>query len=875
MLTKRQKQILEYIKKFIKEKGYSPSLEDIRRHFRLSSKSTIHQHLETLKEKGYISKSENLARGIEIPKRQKQDGLTSIPLLGIIAAGEPIEAIENPDTVEVAKDQLSKTAEHFALQVGGNSMIEEGIFDGDVVVIKKQATAENGETVVALLNDNEVTLKKIYREKSGFRLQPANPKLKPIYTKELQVQGKVVSIIRNFEQLQALASRKEIRDLQTTDLKQVFQEIRDYLAGNARGMTRDETLVPEMMKLLFCKVYDELHVSRKQTPPMLVVQPGETNVDLKNRLNNFFAKEVKQHYGDIFQTGETIRLDPESLSYVIQRLEPYSLLNANRDAVGDAFEAFFGPSLRGSEGQFFTPKNVVKMMIEIINPHAGEIILDPACGSGGFLIEALSHIASGNTTSKTRTSARIASKSIYGIDKDEFLTKITKAYMSIMGDGKSNIFCEDSLEKPRNWSKATQQKVPLEKFDIVITNPPFGAKIPISGEKLRQYDLGFSWEKTATGWEKTDKLLDKQPPQILFIERCLQFLTRGGRLGIVLPEGIFGNPSERYIWEHLFSNTKLLAIISVPQETFQPSTHTKTSILVLEKGVPTKDYSVFMAIASKVGHDKNGKPLFKASTSSGAKTKVLDDELPIIAKNYLAQRRKNSLRQQYSQLGFWIQFSEIKEKKILIPEYYNPAIKKRLSRLEKSGEFVLTSFGELLEQGVVSISRGYEIGSQHYNTGDIPFVRTSDITNWEIKIDPIKCISEEVYERYRKRQDIQTGDILFVNDGTFLIGRTAMVNDFNKKILIQSHLKKIRVNPNSFIDNFLLFYLLNTDVVREQIKAKTFVQATISTIGDRINEVVLPVPKTATKRNKISNSMSALLAEKEDLARRCRDFVLV
>lgn len=197
MLTPKQKQIFEYIKKYVKQKGYSPTQKEIGKRFGLV-KSTVHQHIENLKERGYLNKLYHQARAIEISKNDKSD-LVKIPLLGIIAAGEPIEAIENPETIKVSRSQLSKSGEHYALKVEGNSMIDDGIFDGDVVVIRKQSTAENGETVVALMNENEVTLKKIYREKDRFRLQPANPSLKPFFTKELIVQGKVISIIRNYE----------------------------------------------------------------------------------------------------------------------------------------------------------------------------------------------------------------------------------------------------------------------------------------------------------------------------------------------------------------------------------------------------------------------------------------------------------------------------------------------------------------------------------------------------------------------------------------------------------------------------------------------------------------------------------------------------
>jgi len=213
MLTKRQKQILDYITKYIKENDYAPSLEETRRHFRLSSNATVHQHIETLRAKGYLRKIENQPRSIELNKKRGGSDLVSVPLLGTIAAGEPIEAIEDPEVIKVPKSQLSKSGEHYALRVRGDSMINERICDGDTVVIRKQPDAENGETVVALINDDEVTLKKIYKEKSGFRLQPANSNIKPIFTKELTIQGKVISVIRSFEELK----EKTIKEEEFTD----------------------------------------------------------------------------------------------------------------------------------------------------------------------------------------------------------------------------------------------------------------------------------------------------------------------------------------------------------------------------------------------------------------------------------------------------------------------------------------------------------------------------------------------------------------------------------------------------------------------------------------------------------------------------------
>ncbi|MBM4402168.1 MAG: transcriptional repressor LexA [Candidatus Cloacimonetes bacterium] len=194
-LTPKQKKILDFIRLYCKEKGFAPSLEEIGQCFKLKAVSTVHQHIETLKNKGYLKKESNQPRGIS--PFEKTASSVEIPLLGYIAAGNPIEAIENPELLTVSKELLAESGSHFALKVKGNSMIDEGIFDGDTVVIREQKTAENGETIVAIIDNGEATLKKIYRENGRIRLQPANQSFLPLFPEEIEIKGKVVSIIRN------------------------------------------------------------------------------------------------------------------------------------------------------------------------------------------------------------------------------------------------------------------------------------------------------------------------------------------------------------------------------------------------------------------------------------------------------------------------------------------------------------------------------------------------------------------------------------------------------------------------------------------------------------------------------------------------------
>lgn len=641
-----------------------------------------------------------------------------------------------------------------------------------------------------------------------------------------------------------------IKDLKPiNNLKLIFRELRDYFAGNVTGITRDEKIAQNIMRLLFCKIYDEKNKTAKDLTDFSN-RPNENFNTFSKRIELLFNR-VKNKYPDIFDANEKIEVNSKELSFIVSKIESHSIIDADRDVIGDAFEELIGTSFRGGEGQFFTPRNVIQMMIEIMQPKGGERILDPACGSGGFLAYTLRHLLNNNQKDYF----------LAGIDKDSFLARLAKIYLALIGNNKYHIFCENSLELPSNWKEETQKNIKLGSFDLILTNPPFGAKIPVVGDELLcQFKLGHKW-LNGEKWKITNSLLDKQPPQILFIERCLQLLKDEGRLGIVLPDGIFGNPSNRYIWEFVSQNASVAGVVSLSQETFQPSTHTKTSVLFLEKKTK-RTKNIFMAIANAVGHNKNGKPVYKIKPDGNFLYdknghKIIDDDLPIIAKSFRDLKKE-------SHLGFMLDIESLKDH-IFIPEYYNPEIKQELDNLEKSGKYELCSISQLVSEKKLQIRRGNEIGSQFYGTGEVPFVRTSDIVNWEIKVDPIKAVSEEIYERYKKQQDIQEDDILFVNDGTFLIGRTAMVTKLDLKCVIQSHVRKIRVLDKNAIDPYYLFYLLNSKIVRKQIDSKTFVQATISTIGSRLNEVVLPIISDKEKKQEITLEIKNIIQQKCEL----------
>jgi DNA (cytosine-5)-methyltransferase 1 len=216
-LTKKQKAVLDFINSYISENGISPTIEEIRKELGLKAISTIHEHLNTLKEKGYIKREDSSSRNIKTSKILSP--VIEIPILGRISAGLPIEVIEQTEnTVSIVNPKIKNSKDYYALQVFGNSMIDEGIFDGDLVIIKKQSVAENGQTVVAIVDDNEATLKKIYKEKNGFRLQPANQTFLPLFKKEVEIRGVVVQIVRNINKTDETVIKSVSSKFRTIDL---------------------------------------------------------------------------------------------------------------------------------------------------------------------------------------------------------------------------------------------------------------------------------------------------------------------------------------------------------------------------------------------------------------------------------------------------------------------------------------------------------------------------------------------------------------------------------------------------------------------------------------------------------------------------------
>ncbi len=414
----------------------------------------------------------------------------------------------------------------------------------------------------------------------------------------------------------------------------------------------------EFLKVIFCKIHDERNLLEPiefyTTSKERNYKDGQATV--YKRISKIFEK-VKKKNPQIFDENDTIKLTPRTLTFLVAELQKYALLNTNIDIKGKAYEEIVGANLRGDRGEFFTPRNVMKMAVDMINPKDDEKVLDSSCGTGGFVVTAMNKVierlqdrfkeqygdkaswsneilsAYNNTISET------AKENFFGFDINPDLVKATKMNMVMNNDGSGNIMQMNTLLPPQEWDASTRAHLEdalgvkrntiknhttIGFFDVIVTNPPFGSKIPIRDTQvLEQFDLGHIWQKDDKGnWSMTSRLQSSVPPEQLFIERIMQLLKEGGRAAIVLPDSILGSPGLEYIRHWLIKKTRIVASVDLHADAFQPHNGTQCSILILQKKTQKEideeeksgqiiDYDIFMTMIDHIGHDKRGNIIFK------------------------------------------------------------------------------------------------------------------------------------------------------------------------------------------------------------------------------------------------------------------------
>ena len=418
----------------------------------------------------------------------------------------------------------------------------------------------------------------------------------------------------------------------------------------------------EIFKLIYAKLFDEKEAKKRKDNEVLFRQSKDIKITYDN-INRLF-QGATQEWPGIFASHEKIELTPNHLSVCIGELEDAKLLDSDLEVIDAAFEYLLPDVAKGKKGQYFTPRHVIDMAVKMLNPKDGEYIIDPACGSGGFLIHAMKYVWN-NELNRADKQAKTdyAKKYIYGIDFDDKPTKIARAMMLIAGDGKSHVLKLNTLNS-KEWQGEENERARAElrgrllqfddydknlqnqdnfkyfNFDILLSNPPFAGEI-IETALLRNYELA----KNDKG-----KLRNKMERHILFIERALDLIKPGGRIAIVLPQGVLNNTNMEYVRDFLLEKARILAVVGLHGNTFKPHTGTKTSILFLQKWgekekIP-KDYPIFMAVSKKGGKDNSGDYVYRKGSDGNylhdeKGKKLLDHDLNEISDEFIKFAKEN------------------------------------------------------------------------------------------------------------------------------------------------------------------------------------------------------------------------------------------
>jgi len=657
----------------------------------------------------------------------------------------------------------------------------------------------------------------------------------------------------------------------TNNLKDIFKKMRGFISANATGTTRDEKILSELMSILICKIYDERYKNDNDYMEFRIVNDNEK--ETADNLKKIFNEKVKIKYNEVFKKEDKIGLEDSIVTYIVGQLHMYSITKSSHQAISDAFESIIGYASKGSQGQFFTPKNVVELMVTILDPQEYKSLLDPASGTAGFLTSSMSYVWNKideknlEELAKAEEKKEYAMKYLYGIEKDDFLAKISKGYMAVLGDGKSGIYIENSLNE-KHWGNGAKGAIKENYFDYILTNPPFGKDVKLD--------------------KQTKELYEYEAVDLAFVERALNLLKEGGTLGIILPETVFHSPNNKKVREFLFYKHNIKCIIDIPHDTFRPYNNAKCDVIFIEKGVAQQKKVLAIKIKN-IGHNHQGEVnyVYDLATNTFDKSKINDDTIEVIPalknKDLVSliendykprnQKEKNFLEEKSSLKNMikYVNYKEIVKEDVLVARNYFE------EELNTENKIKISS---LIDQGILKHFDGHGSPQGHLKgQGSYPYIRVKDIVNLEVYVNPQDLIPKFEYDRlFRTEKELKAKDIVFVRRGSYRIGDVGILYDkdinsiFTRELLILRMVK----NDNKYnLTPYNLLFLMNSDEVRSQLQNKIMLDTTLPNIADRWKRLYLPIYDKATMED-IHNRMKINYENREkfwnDLNKLEKDF---
>lgn len=650
------------------------------------------------------------------------------------------------------------------------------------------------------------------------------------------------------------------------NLREIFLRLRDSIAAQDTHVNRDEFILNDLANLLICKIVDEQQGEMDADRPM-AFQLAVTREATSHAVRHLFD-ETRVNLRSVFTDGsDRLHVDDASLETIVRTLQPYRLLGHDRHAVGTAFQVLRGRALKGEEGAYFTPPPLVDCVVSILAPTHSERVIDPACGTGGFLAAALDHVyaqvdaSKANAEAKARRKHQWAAGSLVAVDKDTVSVRLCKAYLTLLGDGRSHAYQANSIDRS-DWSARGDDLAHVVAdgtFQVLMTNPPFGRKLKVSPEIGRREELVTCrrWRKVGSHWEQTDAMVEQQLG-VAFYERSLRLLRPGGRLAIVLPETFLFSPAFRWFVDWICRTVTVTHVVDVPMVAFEEFCRAKTCILFVANTPPPPGHAITMAYPRSIGMDKNGKVLNKLD-AGGNRTEDLDNEMADAVQAVVGSvydgKGKETPRAHESRYRFQIQQQDARAKGVLVPRYWwRRDTDRALAEWAGHRDVEIVTLGELARDHVLQdfTGHGSPKGTQR-GTGDVPYVKVTDLKNWRINENPSNMIHADIATRLRRNRELRYGDLVAPARASMNIGQFCMVMPWQTHVILTKEVVVLRVLENDRgLDPFLLLALLSLRVVVKQYESLALMQVNREHLGNHWREVKVPIPRDAGEREKVA-----------------------
>ncbi|WP_248304914.1 N-6 DNA methylase [Devosia sp. FKR38] len=617
----------------------------------------------------------------------------------------------------------------------------------------------------------------------------------------------------------------------------------------------------DMVRIILAKAQDE---ERTASLPAFYCTPEEYLTDAgrqatAQRIYDLF-EEVKRANSDVFSPTDRINVGPRSIADVVVELQSYQLVSpisasVEWDIMGHAYEQYTSVHLRRERGQFFTNRLVIDLLVAMADPGYMDIVLDPAGGSGGFLTGAMRYVRNrimatdGSDTAKARQLDRLRTN-LFLVESTKRLVRVAKTAMILNGDGHAGMTAGDSLGDYAEFDRSIVARAGRGEPHLILTNPPFAGvgEGRISDEEtLSRFTVGRRWTETEHGYQPSEDLLaEGAPPELLFFERCLDWLRPGGKLGIVMPKSFLDTATYRPGREFLFKHAKLLAVINCHKDTFQPHTGVRTCLILCQKLMLDEDpgdNTIFMAISRRVGQNSEGEPIYKYDAQNVV-TDDVDEDLTEILEQYESHKQGNLVPSQYV---FSIKRSDIDATLRINPQLFLPHLNETLNSIERidgvDGWTVLP-----LDQIApdIRVFKGPRLKSEDLIVSEMadgvePYYTPSSML--QERGESAKLLN--VRRATRKQLDtinairVRRGDIVISRSGS--IGRVAIITDKYDGAIVSDDL--IRVRTDDVVKRHFLFAYLQSKFAQDQMMRNEYGAVQQHLEPQHIRDLLVPWPE--------------------------------